>query len=90
MFYIPLIGQVMWAAGHIFINRKNLEAAKISLEKARLQMMKHGDSICISPEGTRSRTGRLQDFKKGEFVTFFDIGILLLQLTTLMFCVSTI
>lgn len=54
----------MWALGHIFIDRSNLEEAKKSLERARLRLQKHGDSICISPEGTRSKVGRLNDFKK--------------------------
>jgi len=75
MKYIPVVGQLMYALGHIFIDRKNLEAAKKSLEKARLRLITHGDSIAIAPEGTRSKTGRLSDFKKGPFHTAISVGL---------------
>lgn len=75
MKYIPLIGQVMYMLGHIFIDRKNLNQAKKSLDRARIKLLKYNDSICISPEGTRSKTGRLSDFKKGPFHTAINVNL---------------
>ena len=47
--------------------RKNLDKAKASLDDAGDRIKEFGRIIAISPEGTRSRTGQLADFKKGPF-----------------------
>ena len=38
-------------------------------------MKRNGDSLAISPEGTRSLHGRLSSFKKGPFYTSIDLCI---------------
>lgn len=68
-FCLPIIGWLAYAWGHIPINRSNLEAARSSLSSAAAQIKEYGRSLGISPEGTRSRSGRLLDFKKGPFHT---------------------
>lgn len=62
----PVIGQIMAAAGVIFIDRKNREKAIESLKPA-VDALHNGKSIMILPEGTRSRDYTLGDFKKGAF-----------------------
>ncbi|MEM6631313.1 MAG: HAD-IB family hydrolase [Bacteroidota bacterium] len=62
----PIIGQLMMAAGVIFIDRKNREKA-IEAMKPAVEALKEGTSIIIFPEGTRSRDYKLGAFKKGAF-----------------------
>jgi 1-acyl-sn-glycerol-3-phosphate acyltransferase len=65
-FSIPLWGSLITRWGCIPIHRKNLEKAKESLEIAR-QRLREGTSIIILPEGHRTRTGEMGEFKKGPF-----------------------
>jgi 1-acyl-sn-glycerol-3-phosphate acyltransferase len=64
---IPLLGQAMKAAGHIYIDRQNRAQAIEAYEEVA-GWIRDGLSTVVFPEGTRSRTGRLLAFKKGPFV----------------------
>jgi 1-acyl-sn-glycerol-3-phosphate acyltransferase len=64
---IPLFGPAWKAAGHISIDRSDRERAIASLRAAGAQIRREGSAVVIFPEGTRSRSGRLQTFKKGAF-----------------------
>ncbi|MBT3217503.1 MAG: 1-acyl-sn-glycerol-3-phosphate acyltransferase [Proteobacteria bacterium] len=61
----PVYGQIWYLSGHMVIDRSNTEKAKESLRKMAVMLREHGLSILLWPEGTRSRDGRLQQFKKG-------------------------
>ncbi len=63
--YYPFYGQAWWLAGHVFVDRSRTDRAKAALRKSALFIRENGLHLCILPEGTRSRTGRLLDFKKG-------------------------
>jgi 1-acyl-sn-glycerol-3-phosphate acyltransferase len=65
-FSIPLWGSLITRWGCIPIHRRNLEKAKESLDIAR-KRLREGLSLIILPEGHRTRTGRMGDFKKGPF-----------------------
>mmetsp|Transcript_2897 Transcript_2897/g.4235 ORF Transcript_2897/g.4235 Transcript_2897/m.4235 type:complete len:480 (-) Transcript_2897:218-1657(-) len=68
LFMIPFFGWVMSLWGHIPIDRKNLQKAKQAINGTVVsKIRKWGRSVAISPEGTRSRIGRILDFKKGPF-----------------------
>jgi 1-acyl-sn-glycerol-3-phosphate acyltransferase len=60
---------------HIIIDRKNIESAMKSIEKARDMIKRYGLSVLVFPEGTRSITGGLGEFKKGGFVLALETGI---------------
>lgn len=62
----PILGQMMTAAGVIFIDRSNREKA-IEAMKPAVEALKGGTSIAIAPEGTRSYDYSLGPFKKGAF-----------------------
>ncbi len=63
---IPIFGWGMWAIGMVFVDRKNREKARKSMEQGA-KAVKRGKAISTFPEGTRSKTGELQVFKKGTF-----------------------
>ncbi|HEY3360010.1 MAG TPA: lysophospholipid acyltransferase family protein [Polyangia bacterium] len=65
--WIPVFGWGMAVADFVFIDRSNRERAFRTIEEAA-QKIAAGSSIVVFPEGTRSRDGRLGDFKKGGFV----------------------
>ena len=64
---IPLLGRAMKAAGHIYVDRRNRAQALEAYEEVA-GWIRDGLSTVVFAEGTRSRTGELQPFKKGPFV----------------------
>jgi 1-acyl-sn-glycerol-3-phosphate acyltransferase len=67
MDWIPLMGLAMRAARHIPIKRQVKSAAFAAYDEAA-GYIRAGSSAVVFAEGTRSRDGRLQPFKKGPFV----------------------
>lgn len=65
-FKLPLWGALLRRWGIIEIPRKKLQAAKQSIEAAKETLQK-GIPVYVSPEGTRTTTGRIREFKKGPF-----------------------
>jgi 1-acyl-sn-glycerol-3-phosphate acyltransferase len=70
---IPIFGWAMRAGRVIFIDRQNAASARRSIEEAA-RRIKSGQSVVIFPEGTRTRDGRLNAFKKGGFHLALDSG----------------
>jgi 1-acyl-sn-glycerol-3-phosphate acyltransferase len=66
VFRIPFLGWHMRRGGHISINRGSTAEAVASLRRAA-QEIQPGVSAFLFPEGTRTRDGSLQPFKKGGF-----------------------
>ncbi len=64
---VPFLGGAMKAADQIFIDRHDRQAAFEAYATAA-QTIRSGMNAIVFPEGTRSRTGELQPFKKGPFV----------------------
>jgi 1-acyl-sn-glycerol-3-phosphate acyltransferase len=71
---VPLIGSAMRATGQIPIDRRHLEAAERSYANAAA-VLRGGRSVIVFVEGTRSRDGRLGEFKKGGFVLAIQAGV---------------
>jgi 1-acyl-sn-glycerol-3-phosphate acyltransferase len=65
---IPFFGRAWKAAGHVSIDRSDRMKAIASLRAAGEKIRAEKSAVIIFPEGTRSRTGRLQPFKKGAFM----------------------
>jgi len=72
-FRVPILGTGMRMRGFIPVDRSNRERAFAAVEQA-VAALKTGRSFLVFPEGTRSRTGRLQPFKKGVFVMAIEAG----------------
>ena len=66
VFRIPFLGWHMRRGGHISINRGSTAEAVASLRRAAREI-RPGVSAFLFPEGTRTRDGSLQPFKKGGF-----------------------
>jgi 1-acyl-sn-glycerol-3-phosphate acyltransferase len=64
---VPVLGQAMRYVGFVPVDRKGAEGGKRSIARAAELMGERGYSFLIFPEGTRSRDGRLQPFRRGGF-----------------------
>jgi 1-acyl-sn-glycerol-3-phosphate acyltransferase len=74
LFSIPVFGQALRARGEIPINRTNLRDAFAAYDEAA-ERIRSGLSAIVFVEGTRSRDGKLHDFKKGPFVLAIRSGV---------------
>jgi 1-acyl-sn-glycerol-3-phosphate acyltransferase len=74
--WVPFIGWYMYATGMIFVDRSNRNKAIASLDRAG-KLIKKGRDVLMFPEGTRSKSGEIGEFKKGPFMlaTKADIAI---------------
>lgn len=77
---VPGLGWGCAAVGHIFIDRSDRERAIASLKKARA-LLSGGVSVMFFPEGTRSRDGRMREFKKGGFMMALEMGLPILPVS---------
>jgi len=66
LFRIPFFGPAMRAAEFIEVDRGNRRQSIAAMERAR-ELVESGLSVWIAPEGTRSKTGELGEFKRGGF-----------------------
>lgn len=62
----PVFGPLFRAAGVVFVDRSNTAKAIQALGPA-VEALRHGRSLIIAPEGTRSKTPTVGAFKKGAF-----------------------
>ena len=79
LFRIPLFGAGLRAGEFISIDRANIKTAMADLETAR-KKMESGIVLWVAPEGTRSKDGRLQPFKKGAIRLAIDMGAMIVPL----------
>ncbi len=71
---IPLFGWQMMAGPYIMIDRQKVDSAIKSIEQAKKLMSERGRSILLFAEGTRSKTGEVQPFKRGAFYLASRVG----------------
>jgi 1-acyl-sn-glycerol-3-phosphate acyltransferase len=74
LFRVPWVGWMFTLAGDIPVRRGDAESGSGALRKARAYLDR-GMSVMIFPEGTRSRTGALQQFKSGAFRLAIEAGV---------------
>jgi 1-acyl-sn-glycerol-3-phosphate acyltransferase len=63
--HVPFIGWHLHRAGHLLVDRERPGAAIL---KKMQRMMRHGTSLIVFPEGGRTQTGQLDEFKAGIFL----------------------
>ncbi len=69
---LPVIGQAMKEAHFIPVDRKGKRGGKKAVQKAVRMIQENNISFLIFPEGTRSRSGKLQEFRRGGFFLAID------------------
>ncbi|NNK05717.1 MAG: HAD-IB family hydrolase [Deltaproteobacteria bacterium] len=70
----PIFGPLFQAAGAVFIDRSDTAKAIEALGPA-VEALRHGRSLIIAPEGTRSTTTAVGPFKKGAFHLAMDANV---------------
>jgi 1-acyl-sn-glycerol-3-phosphate acyltransferase len=80
LFKIPFLGWAMTAAGYVPVNRGDRRSHVECMKKARDHLSK-GTSMLFFPEGTRSKDGKLQDFKSGAFRLARDAKVPIIPIT---------
>ncbi len=63
---IPLVGKACQAAGHIFVDKSGPKKVQETIDHAR-HTLQDGMSLVVFPEGRRTSTGHMGQFKKGAF-----------------------
>lgn len=81
LFKIPIFGPALLSAGHIRIDRGNLESAVQSLKKGAVALKERGYSALVFAEGTRSLNGKVGKFKKGGVILALSMGIPIVPLS---------
>jgi 1-acyl-sn-glycerol-3-phosphate acyltransferase len=85
LFKVPFMGWHLTRAGNIPINRSNRREAMRSIASAAARI-REGTSVVVFPEGTRSRDGRLQEFKAGSFKLAVTAGVPIVPLSIVGTC----
>lgn len=73
LFYIPIFGWSLWAAGFVPVDRNGGKKARAALRHAA-ERIRNRRSVTVFPEGTRSPDGKIHDFKAGAFILAIESG----------------
>jgi len=71
---IPLVASWMRLMKCVFMDRKDIRQSVEAINKGA-EFLKQGYSMVIFPEGTRSRTGDMEEFKAGSFKLAVKSGV---------------
>lgn len=71
---VPAVGFACRMAGHIFVDDSSIVGIKRTISDAE-KMLRQGMSVVIFPEGTRTYTGEMSDFKRGAFMLAAEFGL---------------
>lgn len=77
---IPFVGTACQYAGHILVDRTSRTSIRQTMQQAA-KTLRGGMSMVVFPEGTRSKDGRLQRFKRGAFSLAEDLSLPVVPIT---------
>jgi len=78
---IPVVGLGMRFVGFVPVDRKGAKGGMKSIARAVRMVREKGYSFLIFPEGTRSRDGKLQRFRRGGFFLALESGAPIVPVT---------
>jgi 1-acyl-sn-glycerol-3-phosphate acyltransferase len=70
----PFVGWVIWMNNHILVRRGDKQSV-VQMAEACKTSLSAGISILMFPEGTRTGTGELKEFKDGAFILAKDNNV---------------
>lgn len=79
--WLPLVGQLYWLTGSLFIDRNSPRASILSLRKLAKRVVADNTSLWIFPEGTRNHGAKMLPFKSGAFRMAKDMGVGIVPVT---------
>ena len=65
--WVPILNLVWWSLKLYYVNRGDRQQALKTFEVLAQDMQRQSRSLSLSPEGTRTKDGRISNFKKGAF-----------------------
>ena len=71
----PVRGRLMQMGGLVMVDRKNSSTANRAVQALTDAIRNDGRSVAIFPEGTRSHSTTLRQFKKGAFLIALRAGV---------------
>lgn len=77
---MPLIGYACQRAGHIFVDKRGPKAVQRTVEQAR-EVLRHGVSLFVFPEGARTWDGTMGTFHRGAFQLADELGLPVVPVT---------
>lgn len=77
---LPFVGKACEAAHHIFVDKRGPSKIRETYDQAR-QTLRDGMSLVVFPEGARSFTGHMAQFKRGAFMLADDLQLPVCPLT---------
>ncbi|KAF5766313.1 putative 1-acylglycerol-3-phosphate O-acyltransferase [Helianthus annuus] len=80
IFLFPIVGWAMFLMGVIPLKRMDSRSQLQTLKRC-MEIVKNGGSVFFFPEGTRSKDGRLGNFKKGAFSIAAKTGVPVVPIT---------
>lgn len=77
---IPLVGLACEWSKQIYVDNSTPSALRATMEKAE-DVLRHGISVVVFPEGARTFTGKMRRFKRGAFMLATEFGLPLVPVT---------
>jgi 1-acyl-sn-glycerol-3-phosphate acyltransferase len=71
---VPFFGWMMLMGGHVLVERGDVASGAEALARCR-RWLDRGIPVLFFPEGTRSETGELREFKMGAFKLAVEAGV---------------
>jgi len=81
VFRIPVLGLGMRFSGYVPFDKEGHGAGKVSIARAACLIRENRYSFLIFPEGTRSRDGNIQPFRRGGFFLALACGAPIVPVT---------
>ncbi|WLH81294.1 lysophospholipid acyltransferase family protein [Pseudomonas sp. FP2335] len=79
--WLPLLGQLYWLTGSLFIDRSSPRASIEGLRKLARRVVADNTSLWIFPEGTRTHGEKMLAFKSGAFRLAKEMGVGIVPVT---------